>query len=361
MTEVPALFQPLTIRGVTLKNRIVVSPMCQYSSEDGFANFWHVQHIGSRVVGGAGLFIVEAAGVSAEGRITAGCLGIYKDEHITMLKQIVDFTHQQGGHIGIQIGHAGRKAGTGKLWEETRGTALPIGEGGWEVKGASPVAYDDKHRLPTEMTGSDIEQVTQQFVDAAARSVQAGFDVIEIHGAHGYLISSFLSSTSNKRTDKYGGPIENRIRILTDIVTRVRETIPNEMPLFVRISADEYVEGGWTMDDTVYTAKVLKELGVDLLDCSSGGNSAGATINPFIGYQIPFAARVKSEAQLASGAVGKITESEFANTIVQEGKADLVFVGRKVLNDPYWPIRAAKELGYSGISVPPQYAFASLK
>ena len=364
MTEVPALFQPITIRGLTLKNRIVVSPMCMYSSVDGFANFWHVQHIGSRVVGGAGLFMVEATGVSKTGRITPHCLGIYKDEHVDMLKQIVQFAHEQGGRIGIQIGHAGRKASTRALWEALGRHALSNEEGGWDVVGPSPVAFDDKNKVPAELKISEIEEVVQQFVDAAKRAVAARFDVIELHAAHGYLISSFLSPTSNHRTDLYGGSFENRIRLLVDIVKRIREVIPQEMPLFTRVSAEEYVgDQGWTLDDTVKLAHVLKDIGVDVLDCSSGGNSVTAKIHPIgmiPGYQVPFAERVKAEA-MPTGAVGRIVDAEQANSIIAEGKADLVFIGRKVLNDPYWPIRAAEQLGYKDIQVPPQYLFAGLK
>ncbi|EFC35632.1 predicted protein [Naegleria gruberi] len=362
ISSVPPLFQPFKIRGLTLKNRIVVSPMCQYSSVDGFANFWHVQHIGSRIVGGAGLFIVEATGVSDIGRISPGCLGIYKDEHVDMLSKICQFTHEQGGHIGIQIGHAGRKASTGRLWEALGRKALTNEEGGWDVIGPSPIAFDDNHKVPAELSIEQIQEVIQQFVDAAKRAVKAGFDVIEIHGAHGYLISSFLSPTSNQRTDAYGGSFENRIRFLIEIVQRIRENIPTEMPLFVRVSADEYVgEEGWTMKDTTELAKILRDSGVDLLDCSSGGNNAKAKISPIgivQGYQVPFSEGVKKSVDgLATGAVGKIVEAKFANDLVKDGKADLVLIGRQDLNDPYWPIRAAQDLDYP-VAVPPQYMFA---
>ncbi|KAG2375022.1 hypothetical protein C9374_010026 [Naegleria lovaniensis] len=355
----PLLFQPITFRGLTLKNRIVVSPMCQYSSKDGFANFWHVQHIGSRVVGGAALFIVEACAVSEIGRITPHCLGLWKDEHIGMLKQIVDFAHEQGGKIGIQLAHSGRKGSTRALWEAFGRTALSNEEGGWEVVGPSPIAFDEQHRMPRELSEHDIEQVIEEFVQAAKRAVAAGFDVIEIHGAHGYLINSFLSPTSNKRTDQYGGSFENRIRLLCDIVTRVRQVIPQEMPLFVRISCEEYTSEGWNIEDTLKLAPILKDLGVDLMDCSSGGNASklmSLAIMVFPGYQVQYAEKVRQVMPV--GAVGKITEPKFANKILEDGKADLIFIGRQELNDPYWPIRAAKELGYSDMPIPPQYKFA---
>ena len=356
-SDTPMLFQPYTIRGLTLKNRIVVSPMCTYSSKDGFANLWHVQHIGSRVVGGAGLFIVEASAVSEIGRITPHCLGIYKDEHVEMLKQITDLAHEQGGHIGIQLAHSGRKGSTRALWEALGRTALSDEEGGWEVVGPSPIAFDESHRVPRELTEDEVEELIEDFVAAAKRAVLAGFDVIEIHAAHGYMINSFLSPTSNKRSDKFGGSFENRIRILTEIVSRVRSCIPETMPLFVRISCDEYVSDGWDIEDSVRLAEILKDLGVDIIDCSSGGNSSrllSQALMAFPMYQVKYAERVRQVMPVA--AVGKITEPVQANQILTEGKADLVFIGRKDLGDPYWPIRAAKELGYD-IPIPPQYKF----
>ena len=337
--------------------------MCQYSATDGFANFWHVQHIGSRIVGGAGLFIVEATGVSDIGRISPGCLGIYKDEHVDMLSKIVQFAHEQGGHIGLQLNHAGRKASTGRLWEANSRKALTNEQGGWDVVGPSPIAFDEHHKIPAELTIVEIQEVIQQFVDAAKRAIKAGFDLIEIHGAHGYLISSFLSQTSNKRSDEYGGCFENRIRFLVELVERIRANIPSEMPLFVRISADEYVgDEGWTMKDTTELAKILQKCGVDLLDCSSGGNNANAKLlsptSIVQGYQVPFSEGVKKSVDgLATGAVGKIKDAQFANDLIKDQKADLVLIGRQELNDPYWPIRAAHELEYQ-VAVPPQYLFA---
>ena len=353
---VPALFTPLTIRGLTLKNRIAIAPMCMYSSTDGFANTWHVQHIGSRVVGGAGLFIVEATAVVPEGRISINDLGIWKDEHVEKLKEITDFAHSQGGHIGIQLAHSGRKGSTVRLWEANGRDSVSNEDGGFDVVGPSPVPYDEYHKVPHELTVDEIEQAIQAFVDAAKRAVDAGFDVIEIHGAHGYLLHNFYSPKSNLRTDEYGGSFENRTRLIVKVCERVRAAIPDGMPLFTRLSATDYVEGGWTPDDHVTLSKLLRDVGVDLIDCSSGGNIKASALNPFTGYQIPFAERVVNEVGVLAGAVGMITDPVAANKILEEKKADLVLIGRVSLKEPNWPIQAAKALGHK-IPTAPQYKY----
>ncbi|KAL9644771.1 hypothetical protein ABK040_012425 [Willaertia magna] len=309
---IPPLFTPLTIRGLTLKNRIVISPMCMFSSKDGFANFFHVQHIGSRAIGGAGLFVVEATSVSPIGRISPHDLGIWKDDHIPMLKGITDMVHEFNSHICIQLAHAGRKASMDRKKGFVAYHAVPIEEGGWDVVSPSPVAFDTQYKVPKELSVEEIKEVVQEFVEAAKRSVQAGFDVIEIHGAHGYLIHSFYSPKANFRTDEYGGSFENRIRFLMEIVKGVRAVIPEEMPLFVRISAVEYVEDGWQIEDSVKLAKILKENGVDLIDCSTGGIIALKYIS-YDNYQVPYAEQIKREAGILTGAVGMIKEGFYCS------------------------------------------------
>eukprot|EP01027_Heterolobosea_sp_BB2_P003629 GEZU01005477.1.p1 GENE.GEZU01005477.1~~GEZU01005477.1.p1 ORF type:complete len:342 (+),score=88.40 GEZU01005477.1:103-1128(+) len=337
-----------------------MSPMCQYSCDnlDGFANNWHMTHIGARAVGGVGLIIMEATAVEPEGRITPHDLGLWRDEHIDFLKSIVDFVHSQHKgqiKIGIQLAHAGRKASTTRLWENS--LTIANEDGGWDVVGPSPIPWDNESKTPRELTVSEIKGLVQKWVDAAKRAVKAGFDVIEIHGAHGYLISEFLSPLSNVRTDEYGGSFENRIRFLSEIAQAVRAAIPETMPLFVRISATEYAEGGWGIEDSVKLAQHLKTLGVDLVDCSSGGNIHTQKINPFNGYQIPFAEAVRRDGGIASAAVGRITDPKEANEIIASGKADLVMIGRELLANPHWPVTAAKALGYKGLPVAPQYCF----
>ncbi|KAL9643269.1 hypothetical protein ABK040_014725 [Willaertia magna] len=350
----PALFKPFPIRGLTLKNRIVVSPMCMYSSTDGFANAFHVQHVGSRVVGGCGLFFIEATAVTPEGRISPNDMGLWSDEHIDMLKFITDFAHNQNSHIGIQLSHAGRKGSTYRLWESHGRGAVSNEEGGWDVLGPSPVAYDERHKTPKELTIEEIEELIQKWVDAAKRAVKAGFDVIEIHGAHGYLLHSYYSPKSNFRTDEYGGSFENRIRLILEIAKGIRSVIPEEMPLFTRLSAVDYVEDGWKIEDTVKLSKALKEVGVDLIDCSSGGN-VSVRYSPYAHYQVPYAEQVKREAMVPSGAVGMIVDPIKANEVIEKEQADLVFIGRESLREPYWPYKAAKELNYH-LAVPPQYS-----
>ncbi len=349
----PHLFSPIKIKSIEFKNRIVVSPMCEYSSEDGFANDWHLVHLGSRAVGGAGLIITEATAVSAEGRITGHDLGIYKDEHIDKLKHITDFIHEHGAVAGIQLAHAGRKASHKRPWEGGK-QILPGNLGGWETVAPSALSFTDSEIAPLELTKAGIEQIKSDFKAATLRALKAGFKVIELHGAHGYLIHEFLSPLSNKRTDEYGGTFDNRIRFLLEIVATVQEVWPADLPLFVRISASDWTEGGWTADDSSALAKILKDKGVDLIDCSSGGNVAGAKIPLSPGYQVPFAEKVRKETGILTGAVGLITQPLQADSIVQTGHADMVFFARELLRDPYFPLRAAHELGYE-IKWPVQY------
>src|SRR4051794_8254549 len=317
------LFSPLKLREVELRNRIVVSPMCQYSSVDGFANDWHLVHLGSRAVGGAGLIILEASAVTEEARISPDDLGIWKDEQVEMLARIFRFMEAQGAVGGIQLAHAGRKASTSAPW---KGHApLSPAEGGWSpIFAPSALAFDDGYAVPVEMDRAGIEKVVRAFAEAARRSLEAGAKVVEIHAAHGYLVNSFLSPLSNKRTDEYGGSFENRTRFLCEVTEEIRKVWPEKYPLFVRISATDWVEGGWTIEHSLALAKKLGPLGVDLIDCSSGGNVPYAKIAVGPGYQVPFAARVRTEAEIRTGAVGMITSAEQADQIVRMGEADLV-------------------------------------
>ncbi|GAB3938642.1 NADPH dehydrogenase NamA [Larkinella terrae] len=340
----PNLFSPLVVRSVQFKNRIVVSPMCQYSSEDGFANDWHLVHLGSRAVGGAGLVLTEATAVSPEGRISPDDLGIWKDEHVPFLKRITTFLEAHGAVPGIQLAHAGRKASHTRPWDGGKFIA-PDAERGWQTLAPSPVPFTESEPEPLELNAAGIEKVIADFGKATERALEAGFKVIEIHAAHGYLIHEFLSPISNKRTDQYGGSFENRIRLLLEVVERVQAVWPKENPLFVRISATDWTEGGWTADDAVALAKQLLSKGIDLIDCSTGGNVAGARIPLGPGYQVQFAEKVKKEAGILTGAVGLITTPEHANDIVASGQADLVLLARELLRDPYFPLHAAKTLG----------------
>ncbi len=335
------LFSPLDIKNITLKNRIVVSPMCQYSSVDGFSNDWHLVHLGTRAVGGAGLVISEACAVSPEGRISPDDLGIWKDEHIAGLKRITDFLHQQNAAAGIQLAHAGRKASTASPWKGSKQIAPD--NGGWQTVGPTAVGFKPDDDPPAELDEAGIRKVTDDFASAARRAHEAGFDVIEIHAAHGYLIHEFLSPLSNKRTDNYGGSFENRTRLLREVIASVRSSWPAENPLFVRISSSDWTEEGWTIEDSVALAKILKELGVDLIDCSSGGNSATVRIPIGPGYQVQFAEAVRKSGML-TGAVGLITSTEQAEAILAEGKADVIFLARELLRNPYFPLNAAREL-----------------
>jgi 2,4-dienoyl-CoA reductase-like NADH-dependent reductase (Old Yellow Enzyme family) len=337
------LFAPLRLRGVTFRNRIFVSPMCMYSAVDGVPNDWHVVHLGSRAVGGAALVIVEATGVSAEGRISPGDTGLWNRGQVEAFRRITDFVAAQGAVPGIQLAHAGRKASTDVPWKG--GRPLTAAEGAWTTLGPSPLPFDAGHPPPREMTPDDIERVTREFAAAAERAVEAGFRVIEVHAAHGYLLHEFLSPLSNRRTDEYGGSLENRIRFPLRVVRAVREAIPAERPVFVRISATDWVEGGWDLPQSIALSKRLKAEGVDLVDCSSGGLVPGAKIPTAPGYQVPFAEAIRRDAGIATAAVGMITEPRQAEEILETGKADAIVMARAFLREPYWPQRAARELG----------------
>jgi 2,4-dienoyl-CoA reductase-like NADH-dependent reductase (Old Yellow Enzyme family) len=346
------LFDPLSIRDVTCTNRVFVSPMCEYSSVDGYASDWHVVHLGSRAVGGAGLVFTVATAVTSEGRITPEDLGIYEDGHIEPLSRIVRFIHEQGSVAGMQLAHAGRKGSTYRPWDGQG--AIPEDAGGWKVPAPSAIPFTESFPMPQEMTHTGIRDVATAFAEAARRALAAGFRVIELHAAHGYLIHEFLSPLSNHRTDDYGGSFENRTRMLREVVTAVRRVWPENLPLFVRLSVTDWTEGGWDVDESVEVSRVLKPLGVDLIDCSSGGNVMRAKIAVGPGYQTPFAERIRREADIMTGAVGMITSPAQADQIIGTGQADAVLIAREFLRDPYWPLRAARELGQS-ISWPVQY------
>jgi 2,4-dienoyl-CoA reductase-like NADH-dependent reductase (Old Yellow Enzyme family) len=339
------LFEPLTIRSVTLPNRIAVSPMCQYSSENGYVNDWHLVHLGSRAAGGAGLVLTEATAVSPHGRISPKDLGIWDDTHIDPLARIVRFIDQQGSVAGIQLAHAGRKASVAPPWENRPGT-LAETEGGWSIVAPSAIAFDEIYSLPDVLSKEGIAEILESFVQAARRAYQAGFRVAEVHAAHGYLLHQFLSPISNQRTDQYGGSFENRTRLLLDIVTAVRGVWPENLPLFVRISATDWTDGGWDLEQSLALVLLLKSQGVDLIDCSSGGNLSSAKIPVGTGYQTAFSERIRRETGIKTGTVGMITGSAQADHIIRSDQADLVLLGRELLRDPYWPLRAARELGH---------------
>ncbi|MEI7556101.1 NADH:flavin oxidoreductase/NADH oxidase [Candidatus Chlorohelix sp.] len=344
------LFSPINIKGITFRNRIVVSPMCQYSGEDGFATDWHLVHLGSRAVGGAGLIIAEATAVEARGRISPNDLGIWKDEHIEMLSRITRFIKENGSVAGIQLAHAGRKAGVARPWDGSK-------PGNWQTVAPSAIPFEPSHPVPQELTLAEIGEVIAAFGTATKRAVRAGFEVIEIHGAHGYLVHEFLSPISNSRTDEYGGSFENRVRLLLEIVRAVKAELPTELPLLVRLSATDWLPDNpdsWKLEDTVQLARLLKKEGVDAIDVSSGGNAYNQKIQLEPGYQVPFAEAVRQEAEILTVAVGLITEAEQAEQIVNKGQADFVALGREFLRDPYFPLQAAKELGQE-IAWPLQY------
>jgi 2,4-dienoyl-CoA reductase-like NADH-dependent reductase (Old Yellow Enzyme family) len=351
------LFDPLKIRDITFANRVFVSPMCQYSSADGHANDWHFVHLGSRAVGGAGLVLTEATAVLPEGRISPQDLGIWKEDHIHPLARIVHFIHQQGGVAGVQLAHAGRKASTYRPWQGHG--AVPESDGGWAtVVAPSAMAFAAHYPMPQALSTDGIQNIVSAFAAAARRACQAGFRVAEIHAAHGYLIHQFLSPFSNRRTDAYGGSFENRTRILREILAAVRSSWPDNAPLFVRISATEWLDGGWDIQQSVELARQLKELGADLIDCSSGGNVPQATIRVGPGYQTHFAERIRREANILTGSLGMITSSVQAEHILVTGQADAVVIARELLRDPYWPLRAARELRQA-VSWPVQYLRAA--
>ena len=337
------LFTPLTIKSVTLKNRIVVSPMCEYSSVDGFANEWHLVHLGSRAVGGAGLIITEATAVSPEGRISPDDLGIWKNAHLDKLKNIVSFIHKHGSVAGIQLAHAGRKASSPSPWKGS--SQLSEENGGWQPVAPSAIPFRDGDIIPEALNTEAIKKVVDDFKAAAQRALSAGFKLVEIHGAHGYLIHEFLSPLSNQRTDEYGGSFENRIRLLTEITEAIQSVWPKELPLFVRISATDWAPGGWNENEAVQLATVLKNKGIDLIDCSSGGLVPSVKIPVGPGYQVQFAEKIKKEAGILTGAVGMITTAEQAEAILTKGEADLIIIARELLRDPYFPLHAAHELG----------------
>ena len=346
------LFEPIKIRNIELKNRIVVSPMCQYSSVDGFANDWHFVHLGTHAVGGASLIFTEATAVCPEGRISPDDLGIWKDEHITFLKKITGFIKEHGAVPGMQLAHAGRKASHSSPWKG--GKALKKEQGSWQTLAPSAVPYRENEPLPKEMTKDEINQLIQDFGSATKRALEAGFEIFEIHAAHGYLVNEFLSPLSNHRNDEYGGSFENRIRLLLEIVKEIRTVMKEELPLFVRISCTDWVNGGWNENDSVELAKVLKAHGVDVIDCSSGGNSPEQKIPVAPLYQVPFSEKIKTETGIFTGAVGLITTAREAEQILTEKKADLVIMARQLLREPYFPLHAAKELGID-VKWPLQY------
>ncbi len=346
------LYSPLAIKGVTLKNRITISPMCQYSCVDGFANDWHLVHLGSRAVGGAGLIIQEATAISARGRISAGDAGIYRDEHIEKWKAIAAFIQQQGAVAGIQLAHAGRKASCQVPWNG--GKQVNIKDGGWVTVAPSAIPFREGDNAPEALDTEGIHAIVADFKSAAARALQAGYSLLEIHAAHGYLVHEFLSPLSNHRTDNYGGSFENRTRLLLEAIDAIQSVWPQNLPLFVRISVTDWAEGGWNENESVQLAAILKDKGVDLVDCSSGGLVANVRIPLSPGYQVPFAERIKRETGILTGAVGLITEVRQAEDILVNGQADLVIIARASLRDPYFPLHAAKVLG-DDIKWPVQY------
>jgi len=352
----PGLFEPLPIRDVVLKNRVAVSPMCQYSSQDGFANDWHLVHLGSRAVGGASLVFTEASAVTAEGRISPQDLGIWKDEHVANLARIVEFVHGQKALAGIQLAHAGRKGSTAAPFEG--GKLIDHAHGGWTPVAPSAIAFSETYGMPRAMTAQEIAGTIEDFVAAAQRAIRAGFDVIEIHAAHGYLIHEFLSPLSNQRTDQYGGSFENRTRLAREVSKAVRGVWPRELPLFMRISATDYADGGWDLPQSIRLAGQLQEIGVDLIDCSSGGLVPNVSVPTTPGYQVEFARQIREEAGILTGAVGLISLATQADEILTTEKADLILMAREFLRDPYWPLRTAKDFGFRA-DWPAQYLRAA--
>ena len=351
------LFDEIKIRDITFANRIAVSPMCEYSCENGLANDWHLVHLGSRAVGGAGLVMTEATGVLPEARISPQDLGIWSEAHVEPLARAVKFIHAQGGVAGIQLAHAGRKASTARPWEG--GAKVSEQQGGWsKVVAPSAIQFAPNYPMPIALTIEGIAEAVAGFGKAAQRALDAGFRVIEIHAAHGYLLHEFYSPFSNRRTDQYGGSFENRTRIVREVVEKVRRVWPERLPLFIRISCTDWAEGGWDLDQAVELSRSLGKLGVDLVDCSSGGNVADAKIPLGPGYQVPFAERIRRDARIMTGAVGMITEADQAEKIIRGGQADIVLLAREMLRDPYWPLHAAARLGKT-VSWPVQYLRAA--
>ena len=358
MSRLPHLFEKPSFRSVTLRNRIVVSPMCQYSAVDGQVNDWHVQHLGARSVGGAGLVFVEATGVAAIGRITHGCPVLETDEQQAAMARLVKAIEMGGAVAGIQLAHAGRKASSQLPWHG--GAPLGQDENPWQTVSASALPFSEGGPAPHAMSAAEIQRVVGQFRDAARRAHAAGFKVVEVHGAHGYLGHQFLSPLSNRRTDQYGGTLANRARFLLEMIAAIRETWPAHLPLFVRLSCTDWIAGGLTVEDQIEVAKMLKATGhVDLIDCSSGGLAPGQVIPSLHpGYQVPFAEALRHGAGIATGAVGMITTAEQAEEILGNGRADLIFIARAILADPTWPLRAAQTL-CAPMEIPPQYLRAN--
>ncbi|MCQ8896956.1 NADH:flavin oxidoreductase/NADH oxidase [Limnobacter humi] len=350
------LFEPLSLRSITLKNRIGMSPMCQYSAVDGVPQTWHTVHYGSRALGGAGLVIVEATGVSAEGRISPGCLGLWNSTQQQALDPLRQLIEQQGAVAGIQLAHAGRKASVGLGWQAQR--TLTAAEGGWPTVGPSAIAFGDAYAAPAALDETGIQALIGQFAASAQRALAAGFQVVEVHAAHGYLLHQFLSPLANQRTDAYGGSLDNRMRFPLAVVKAVRAVWPDHLPVLVRVSATDWVDGGWTIEDTVTFCKHLKALGVDLVDVSTGGMVPTAKIPAAPGFQAPFAQRIRAEAGLPTATVGLITQAQQADDLLQTGHADLVLLGRELLRNPLWPLLAARELN-TAIEWPAQYKRAS--
>ena len=346
------LFTPLRLRGIELKNRIIVSPMCEYSAKEGHPTNWHLVHLGSRAVGGAAIVFTEATGVSAIGRISPEDTGIYLDSHVEAWRPIVEFLREQGAVAGIQLAHAGRKASTAAPW--LGGGPIAIKDGGWTPVGPSPIPFKSSHPTPKELSRSEIEHVVEDFAAGARRALRAGFQVVEIHAAHGYLLHEFLSPLCNQRTDEFGGSFENRIHLLVRVTKTVRGTWPENQPLFVRLSATDWAENGWDLTQSVQLSSRLKEIGVDVVDVSSGGAVPGAHIPFGPGYQVGYAATIRRETGVVTGAVGMISEPAQADTIISTGQADVVLLAREMLRDPYWPRRAAQALG-AKIKPPVQY------
>lgn len=350
------LFEKLKLRSIEYRNRLWVSPMCQYSSNDGMPTDWHLVHLGSRAVGGAGLVIQEATAVSPEGRISPSDAGIWSDAHADSYRRITRFIKEHGAVPGIQIAHAGRKASTAEPWNGGKG--VDEESGGWQVIAPSAIRFADDYPMPREMDKEDIDQATKDFVNGALASVEAGFETIEIHAAHGYLFHEFLSPLSNHRTDEFGGSLENRMRFPLDVARKVREAVPERLPVFVRISATDWKEGGWDLEQSIEFCKRLKDIGIDLIDVSTGGNVPDAVIPVGPGYQVHFAKEIRSKANIATGAVGMITDARQAEEILEKGEADAVLIAREFLRDPYFPFTAAQELGEGIDYVPKQYGRA---
>lgn len=346
------LLSPLTIKEITFRNRIAISPMCMYSAIDGFANDWHLVHLGSRATGGAGLIIQEATAVSAEGRISPGDLGLYKEEHIEMLRRITTFIHQHGAIAGVQLAHAGRKASCARAWDG--GKQLKKNNGGWTIVAPSAIPFYPDDEAPQALNKEGIEKIVSDFRIAAQRALKAGYKVIDIHAAHGYLVHQFLSPISNHRTDGYGGSFENRIHLLLEIVEAIQTVWPSNLPLFVRLSATDWAEGGWNIDETVKLASILKLKGVDLIDTSSGGMVHNAKVSVGPGYMVPFAEQIKNETGILTGTVGLITQAQQAEDILQKEQADFILIARESLRNPNFPLYAAKILG-DEVEWPVQY------